>query len=106
MNLFMAYRGEVLEIDEETNSILAFLFPEVDRPSAYRDADAYLWAAPKSKRPRNHRRFIVNWLRRAKKFDAGKVTVYQDGVRCRVDPRTQAMEDGAKVRLTSRDRRG
>lgn len=104
MNLFNIYHGEILEVDEMTHAVLRKLFPEVDLQSAYRDADAWIFAAPKSKRPRNHRRFIVNWMRRAKKFDSGKETIYQDGVRCRVDPRTQAMEDGAKVRLTSRDR--
>ena len=105
MNLFNVYRGEVLEVDELTHAALRKLFPEVDLQSAYRDADAWIFAAPKSKRPRNHRRFIVNWMRRAKKFDAGKVDMYVDGVKCRVRKEEYVLVDGAKCRVTSADRR-
>ena len=99
----MRFHGEHLAIDDLTDVLMAHWFPEVDRTSEYRSIDSWLHANPR-RRPKNLPRFLHNWFMKCKRADAGKVTVYQDGVRCRVDPRTQAMEDGAKVRLTSRDR--
>jgi hypothetical protein len=84
MNLFNVYHGEVLEVDELTHLALRNLFPEVDLQSAYRDADAWIFAAPKSSRPRNHRRFIVNWLRNAKRFEKDAEYVLDGGVQCKV----------------------
>ena len=68
MSLFMAYRGEAIEVDQELNHILAQLFPEVDRPSEYRSADAWVWANPR-RRPKNMKRFLVNWFKRRKRFE-------------------------------------
>jgi hypothetical protein len=84
MNLFNIYHGEFLEIDEPTHISLRGLFPEVDLQSAYRDADAWIFAAAKSRRPRNHRRFIVNWLKNAKRFERNAEYVLADGVVCKV----------------------
>jgi hypothetical protein len=84
LNLFNVYHGEILEVDELTHGALRRLFPEVDLQSEYRNADAWIFAAPKSKRPRNHRSFIVNWMRKAKRQEAGAEYVLSDGVKCRV----------------------
>jgi hypothetical protein len=91
-SLFTAYHGEILVVDAEMNSALAHLFPEVDRPSEYRSADAWLMVAPPSRRPRNMKRFLVRWFSRAKRWELAR-------------PDDTVIIDGAKCRLTSRDRR-
>jgi len=91
MNLFPAYRGQVLEVSHEENAMLAESFPEVDRPSEYRSADAWLWANPR-RRPKNYRRFLVNWFSRQKRREIAR-------------PEDEAVIDGARVRLTSAERR-
>lgn len=65
-SLFPAFRGELLEVSQETYARLKQWFPEVDLPSCFRDADAWLWQAPTRRKPRNVRRFLVNWVKRAK----------------------------------------
>jgi len=84
MNLFTVYRGEVLEVDELLHWAMQRLIPEVDLPSSYRDMDAWILQAPKSKRPRDQRKFIINWLRRGKSKEATAEYVVSDGVRCRI----------------------
>jgi hypothetical protein len=64
--LFSAYSGEVLTVSCETDGRIATLFPELDRPSMYRDADSWLLTCPKSRWPRNRRRFLLTWARREK----------------------------------------
>ena len=61
-DLFSAYAGEVLSVSYATDAFLRAHFPEVDASSSYRTADAYLLQCPKSKRPRNPRRFLINWF--------------------------------------------
>lgn len=84
MNLFAVYRGQVLEVDELLHIAMKNLFPELDLPSAYRDMDAWILQAPKSKRPRDQRKFVINWLRRNKRRENAAEYVVSDGVRCRV----------------------
>jgi hypothetical protein len=84
-NLFEdAWSGRQLIVSMETHELLAELFPEVDRPSTYRDADSWLVTCSPSRRPRNVKRFLLNWFRRAKRFEAGNQYVTEDGVRCKV----------------------
>ena len=68
MNLFPdAYNGRTLDISAETDSILRELFPECDLPGIYRLADAWLWTAAPSRKPRTTnglKRFLVTWCRR------------------------------------------
>ena len=66
MDLFDAYSGEALTVSLSTDAVLRRLFPEVDRPSAYREADAWLLTCPKSHKPRNCKRFMLNWFKREK----------------------------------------
>ena len=63
-----AYTGRCLSVSYETDFVLRQLFPELE-PLApyYRDMDAWLYNAPRSKRPRNIRRFATNWLRKEAK---------------------------------------
>jgi hypothetical protein len=68
----------------ETHELLAELFPEVDRPSEYREADAWLLCCAPSRRPRNVRRFLFNWFKRTKHREAGSQYVIEDGVTCKV----------------------
>lgn len=105
VNLFNIYHGELLEVDELLHMAMRRLFPEVDLPSAYRDMDAWILQAPKSKRPRDQRKFVINWLRRGKRKEIGAEYKETDGVRCRVNPRNETVIDGAKCRITSADRR-
>ena len=100
----MRFHGEHLAIDELTDVLIAHWFPEVDRTSEYRSIDSWLHANPR-RRPKNLPRFLHNWFMKCKRADAGKVTVYQDGVRCRVNPRNETVIDGAKCRITGADRR-
>lgn len=66
-NLFPdPYSGEVLTVSDATHALIGRLFPEVDRASAYREADAWLLTCPKSRWPRNHQRFLINWMKREK----------------------------------------
>jgi hypothetical protein len=85
MNLFEdAYSGRQLIVSRATHELLAELFPEVDRPSTYRDADSWLVTCAPSRRPRNVKRFLVTWFRRQKRFEAGTRYITEDGVRCKV----------------------
>ena len=71
MNLFGdAWSGRYLDVSHETHEFLAEHFPEVDLASAYREADAWLFHMPAKRRPRNLKRFLVNWLKKEKKFVA------------------------------------
>ena len=92
MNLFNVYHGEILEVDELLHAAMRRLFPEVDLPSAYRDMDAWIVQAPKSKRPKNQRKFVINWLRRGKRYELSR-------------PDEEIMVDGARCRVTSAYRR-
>jgi hypothetical protein len=85
VNLFEdAWSGRQLIVSMETHELLAELFPEVDRPSTYRDADSWLLTCAPSRRPRNVKRFLVTWFRRQKRFDAKATYVVEDGVRCKL----------------------
>jgi len=64
---FLAYSGRMLQVTLQTDSLLAELFPEVDRQSQFREADAWLWSAPPSRRPKNVRRFLRTWFVKAKR---------------------------------------
>lgn len=79
-----AWSGRQLIVSMETHDLLAELFPEVDRPSSYRDADSWLLTCAPSRRPRNVRRFLVSWFRRQKRFERGAQYVVEDGVRCKL----------------------
>jgi hypothetical protein len=70
-DLIDAYRGAVLDVSLETDALLRKLYPEVDRQSAYRDADGWLVTCPRSRWPRNTRRFLINWLKREKRIGKG-----------------------------------
>lgn len=66
MNLFGdAYSGEILVVSDETDAQIGRLFPEVDRFSEYRGMDSWLLTVSARKRPRNVKRFVLNWCRRA-----------------------------------------
>lgn len=62
-----AYSGTLLHVSMKTDELLATLFPEVDRPSTYREVDAWLWANPKRRPKSNIRRFLVNWMQKEKR---------------------------------------
>lgn len=61
-----AYSGEKLSVSDETHARLRRLFPEIDLPSFYRTMDAYLLDCPKSRYPRNIRKFLITCARREK----------------------------------------
>ncbi len=65
--LLLAYSGVVLEVSLETDSKLTSLFPDLDLRAEYRLADAWLWQAAKCRRPRNARKFLINWCRKAQR---------------------------------------
>jgi hypothetical protein len=71
MDLFTAYRGHVLDVSLETDALLRKLYPEVDRQSAYRDADGWLVTCPRSRWPRNTRRFLINFFKNEKRIGKG-----------------------------------
>jgi hypothetical protein len=63
-----AFNGVCLDVSFKTDFILRQLFPDLEPLSIYyRDADSWLYNAPPSKRPRNIRRFLTNWLRKEAK---------------------------------------
>ena len=65
MNLFEdAYRGRILGVSAETHAVLRELFPEVDTHGTYRDADSWLVTCAPKRRPKNCKRFLVNWFKR------------------------------------------
>jgi hypothetical protein len=70
LNLFSAYRGRCIEVSEEIHHVLAELFPEVDRYSAYREADSWLYTRPRRQWPKNTERFLINWFKKEKRFAA------------------------------------
>jgi hypothetical protein len=64
-NLFPdAYNGRTLDVSAETDSILRELFPECDLPGIYRLCDAWILTCAPSRRPRNLKRFLVNWCKK------------------------------------------
>jgi hypothetical protein len=68
MSLFpLAYSGRLLEVTWETDKLLRDCFPEVDETDCYREADAWLWSAPLSRRPKNVRRFLRTWFVKEKR---------------------------------------
>jgi len=87
----MRFHGEHLLIDDLQDVLLANWFPEVDRYSQYREIDSWLTANPR-RRPKNMQRFLHNWFARQKRYELSR-------------PDEEIMVDGARVRLTSRDRR-
>jgi len=64
--LFPAYSGEMLTVSDATHARMKRLFPEVDLASFYRTMDAYLLGCPKSRYPRNIRKFLITNARREK----------------------------------------
>ena len=60
-----AYSGKCLDVSPKTDAEIDFLFPEIDRMSEYRYADAWLLTCPRSKAPRNIKRFLLNWFKKA-----------------------------------------
>jgi hypothetical protein len=64
---FLSYTGRLLDVTLETDAALGEWFPEVDRRSCYREADAWLWSAPPSRRPKNVRRFLRTWFAKEKR---------------------------------------
>jgi hypothetical protein len=62
-----SYDGTLLHVSLPTDELLANLFPEVDRPSIYREVDAWLWANPRRRPKSNIRRFLVNWMQKEKR---------------------------------------
>ena len=63
-----AYKGRCLDVSFETDFALRQLFPDLEPLNIYyRDADAWIWNAPSSRRPKNVRRFLTNWLRKEAK---------------------------------------
>jgi hypothetical protein len=66
--LFLSFRGRVLDVSVLTHEFLLEHFPEVDLPGEYREADAWLWTRPRRHWPKNTRRFLVNWMAKAKHF--------------------------------------
>ena len=69
MNLFEmdAYVGRELTVSDATHIEICELFPEVDVYPTYRDADSWLLACPARKRPKNVKRFLLNWFRKEKR---------------------------------------
>ena len=59
-----AYSGEVLSVSYTTDAIIRQSFPHIDVQACYKAADAYLLDCPKSRWPRNRRRFLINWAKR------------------------------------------
>jgi len=68
-NLFEldAYVGRQLTVCDATHIEICELFPEVDVYPTYRDADSWLLACPARKRPKNVKRFLLNWFRKEKR---------------------------------------
>jgi len=65
-----AFSGRQLDVSRETDAFLAECFPEVDRHSCYREADAWLWTAPARRRPRTQRgvrQFLRTWMVKEKR---------------------------------------
>jgi len=81
MNLFPVFRGRMVEIGPETHAFLKEHYPELDLRSEYLSIDAWLWAHP---RRLPTRRFLVNWMNKARRLEAKAEYVMSDGVRCRV----------------------
>ena len=68
MTLFPSvYSGRVLDVSPETHADLCHWFAEVDLSAEYRAADSWLATMPPKRWPKNKRRFLVNWMRRARK---------------------------------------
>ena len=90
----MRFHGEYLLIDDLQDEWLAVRWPEVDRYSQYREMDSWL-AANWNRRPKSQKgfeRFIHRWFSRQKRWELAR-------------PDDTVIVDGAKCRLTSRDRR-
>jgi hypothetical protein len=58
------YVGYALRVSPETDAMIGKLFGRLDRRSMYRAADSYLIDCPPSRKPKNYRRFLINWARK------------------------------------------
>ena len=67
MSDFLVYRGHVLDVTMDTDALLRDWFHECDLQAEYRAADSWLATMPRKRWPKNKRRFLVNWMRRARK---------------------------------------
>lgn len=64
-----AYAGTYLAIAQTTDAFIARVYPECDRQSEYREMESWLSHCAPSKRPKNVRRFVLTWMKRAKRFE-------------------------------------
>lgn len=66
-DLFNYYEGFALVVSETTHAQLCEMFSELDLRSMYRDADSWLLTCAPKRKPRNYKRFLLNWARKARK---------------------------------------
>jgi hypothetical protein len=58
------YVGYAMSVSPETDAVIGKLFPRLSRRDVYRAADAYLIDCPPSRKPKNYRKFLINWAKR------------------------------------------
>ena len=58
------YQGLQLSVSAKTDAEIRFLYPELDVHGIYRDADSWLLTCAPKRRPKNVKRFLVNWMKR------------------------------------------
>lgn len=63
-DLFNAFSGSCLDVSLETDQVLRESYSQLDLDVIYRDVNAYLWHCAPSRRPKNVRRFLINWCRK------------------------------------------
>lgn len=61
----LAYSGYYLDVTQETHAQICRLFPDLAIAHEYRAADSWLLTCPRSRLPKNHKRFLINWMRRS-----------------------------------------
>ena len=61
----LAYQGVMLDVTMDIHAVICRLFPDLAIAHEYRAADSWLVACPPRKRPRNCKRFLLNWFRRS-----------------------------------------